>query len=71
MAPHTLVTDAGRLLEDHDASAMAMAVPGTQQRPSCHPPRPQTVAGLLMQVLRVVVHRHIVSHIPAGSSNQA
>ena len=61
----TLVTDAGGLFEDHDTGAMAMTVPGTQQSPGCHPPRPQCVAGLLMQVLRVVIHSHVVAHIPA------
>lgn len=62
------MTDAGRLLEDHDAGAMTVAVPGTQQGPGCHPSRPQRVAGLLFQVLRVVVHSHVVAGIPAESS---
>ena len=62
------MTDAGGLLEDHDASAMAVAVPGTQQGSGCHPARPQGVAGLLLQVLRVVVHSHIVAHVPAKNS---
>lgn len=60
-----MVTDAGGLFEDHDAGAVAVAVPGTQQGPGRHPPRPQCVAGLLAQVLRVVVHSCIVACIPA------
>ena len=59
------MTDADGLLEDHDAGAMAMAVPGTQQSPGGHPSRPQCVAGLLTQVLGVVIHSHIVAHVPA------
>ena len=62
------MTDAGGLLEDHDAGAMTVAVPGTQQGPGRHPSRPQRVAGLLFQVLRVVVHSHVVACIPAESS---
>lgn len=62
------MTDAGGLIEDHDAGAMTVAVPGTQQGPGCHPSRPQRVAGLLFQVLGVVVHSHIVARIPAESS---
>ena len=62
------MTDAGGLFEDHDAGAVPVAVPGTQQGPGCHPPRPQRVAGLLTQVPRVVVHSHIVPNVPANNT---
>ena len=61
-----MITDAGWPLEDGHAGAVAVAVPGTQQAASCCPSSPQSVPGLLLQVLGVVVHSRIVPNIPAA-----
>ena len=60
----TVIADTGGFVEDHGAFAMAMAIPSTQQASSFHPAGSQGIHCLLTQVLLVVVHSHIVPHIP-------
>ena len=61
----TFLADAGGLLQDPVTSAVTMTVPRTQQAVAVHPSGPQGVAGILIEVLLVVVHAHIIACPPA------